>query len=279
MKSKILVTLAIPNIVIVSSAHSNIADNIETLLCAHHLPYKKHMTENWLDIDIKDKLHEFIEYSDNQDKLSLILERIIENPIGNITLRLLYQARQNMPKSKLKISSQSCVSAKDGKERYFGFVPTEFCVCLNLDKFEEAGTITYLNNKLFSCNPYEADSYLFHELLHSFHYTTGNYKGNSTSALQHIYEQHDELKKLWTNDEELYTISGKFLTKDGLLYDPLNCNLYEAYKQDQEKYPGYIIPQRIFHIRYTIKSFTEIQKLDWRYNLDKILTNFADLGF
>ena len=155
----------------------------------------------------------------------------------------------------------------------------EFCIYLNLDKLEEAGTVTYLNNKIFPCNPYEADSYLFHELLHAFHYTIGTHKGNSRRALRYIYGNQEALKNAWTNDEELYTIPGKSLTKDELKYDPLNCNLYEACKAYQEDYPVYIIPQRLFHIRYTIKNFDAIQKLDWHYNLDKIMTNFSDLGF
>ncbi len=279
MNNKILVTLSIPSIALVENAHSSIDDSIEKLLHNCNLPYTKYMTEGWLDIDIKGKFSEFIDYSENQAEILPILEQISENPIGNITLRLLYQARQNMPNQKLKISLQSYVSEKDGKEHDFEFVRKEFCIYLNLNKLKEAGTITYLNNKMFPCNPYEADSYLFHELLHAFHYTIGTYKGNSRHALQHIYGDQEDLKNDWTNDEELYTITGKFLTKDGLVYDPLNANLYEAIKFHEQNFPGNAIPQRIFHIRYTVKSFEELQKQKWRYNLDKILTNFSDLGF
>ncbi len=184
-----------------------------------------------------------------------------------------------MPNQKLKISLQSYVSEKDGKEHDFEFVRKEFCIYLNLNKLKEAGTITYLNNKIFPCSPYEANSYLFHELLHAFHYTIGTYKGNSRRALQYIYRDKEVLKKDWTDDEELYTITGKFLTKDGLVYDPLNANLYEAIKFYKQNFPGHAIPQRIFHTRYTQKNFEELHKRNWRYNLDKILTNFSDLGF
>ena len=196
MKNKILVTLSIPTIVIVSNANSSISDNMETLLCNHNLPYKQYMGDCWLDIDIKGKLNKFIDYSDNPDKLLPILEQIIENPIGNITLRLLYQSYNKAPNAKLKIILNSHISAKDGKEHNFGFVPNEFCIYLNLDKRENVGTIAYLNNKIFPCTPYEADSYLFHELLHAFHYKIGTYKENSTSALQHIYGQQEEFQKL-----------------------------------------------------------------------------------
>ena len=118
-----------------------------------------------------------------------------KNLIGGSTLKLFYQAWQNVPQPKLKISLQSYISAKDGKEHYFGFVPNEFCIYLNLDKLEEAGMIAYLNNKIFPCNPYEADSYLFHELLHAFHYTIGNYQGNETRVLRYIYGDNEKLKK------------------------------------------------------------------------------------
>ncbi len=55
---------------------------------------------------------------------------------------------------------------------------------------------------------------------------------------------------MWTNDEELYNITGYFCENDQVKFDPINCNMYEICKackliDSQEK-----ISQRIFHTFY-----------------------------
>ena len=76
---------------------------MDNLIQSPHLPYAQYMREGWNKVDIKAKLPGFIDYSSNPGIISPILEKIADNPVGMLTLCLLYQARHNAPKERLRI--------------------------------------------------------------------------------------------------------------------------------------------------------------------------------
>ena len=63
----------------------------------------------------------------------------------------------------------------------------------------------------------------------------GNYsdKVQSHNTIKCVYRKKnfEKFKKLWTNDEEFYNITGYFYNGSEMQIDPLNCNMYEVCKQ------------------------------------------------
>ena len=235
------------------------------------------MTEGWNKVDIKAELPEFIDYSSNPEIISPILEKIAGNPVGKLTLCLLYQARHNMPKERLKIFVEEREPEYDYEEKNHRkgtrFNGTDFSICLDFKQMKNSSIVAYLNRNVYPWSFYEADSHLHHELLHALHYTVKTYKHGKQVALRYIYRENKKLKNLWTDDEELYTIMGKFLTKIGLAYDPLNSNLYEAFKK---KFLGRAIEQRLFHCDYTYYEKEQLHGREWQLGLELLTTNFVD---
>jgi hypothetical protein len=107
-------------------------------------------------------------------------------------------------------------------------------------------------------------------------YTLKTYKHGRQLALWYICRENKKLKNLWTDDEELCTIAGKFLTETGLAYDPLNSNLYEAFKKE---FLGRAIEQRLFHCDYAQYEKEQLQEQEWQLGLGLLTTDFVDFGF
>ncbi|MBQ7524102.1 MAG: hypothetical protein IJT08_00650, partial [Alphaproteobacteria bacterium] len=100
------------------------------------------------------ELPEFIDYSSNPEIISPILEKIAGNPVGKLTLCLLYQARHNMPKERLKIfvdeRAPEYVKDEYGKRINVGgkqtqFCHNDFCIYLNFHQIINNTSVVYFN--------------------------------------------------------------------------------------------------------------------------------------
>ncbi|MBR1479810.1 MAG: hypothetical protein IJ599_02840 [Alphaproteobacteria bacterium] len=290
----LLITLTLALLLLASYARGGEEELIKHLN-SPGLPYTQYMQDGWNKADIKSKLPEFVDYSHKPDTILPALEKIADNPVGKLTLCLLYQARHNMPKERLRIfvddREPEYIKDECGKNINVGgkqtqFCHNDFCIYLNSPEITETAAVVYLNGKLFP-HKYSKNSYLFHELLHAFHYAIGYSQTGKNAALNYIYDANkiqfnanklEHLKKLWVNDEELCTIAGTRLIDNRLYCDPLNSNLYEAFKK---KYPGIIMYQRVYHRTKLLEK--ELRKdssnPEYLIGLDKILINFVDFGF
>ena len=77
---------------------------------------------------------------------------------------------------------------------------------------------------------------------------------NSYKTIEHFYKEteHEIAKMTWSNDEELYNITGYYYNGTDLLFDPLNCNMYNICKQCKTKRFRYQVSQRVCHLDYKL---------------------------
>ncbi|MBR1479955.1 MAG: hypothetical protein IJ599_03615 [Alphaproteobacteria bacterium] len=270
----LLITLTLALLLLASYARGG-EDELIKHLNSSSLPYSQYMREGWNEVDIKAKLPEFIDYSSDPGRISPILEKIADNPVGKLTLCLLYQARHNMPKERLRIFVDDR-EPKFGGGMSTGFCSKGFCICLNTHQTTHTFGMAYVNGHISSkYNTFDAS--LFHEINHVLHKVMGNMKDKTSETLEYIYKT-SKIKYLWCNmkkdvlyDEEFYNITGKYLWNGELLYDPLNCNLYEAIEYSRLGYSTEWIPQRMFHCFYDKKFCAPC----YLYKSEMIVSNFS----
>jgi hypothetical protein len=90
---------------------------------------------------------------------------------------------------------------------------------------------------------------LFHELNHALHHMEDVYYNrfrqyNYSTVLGEDLPNYTEH---WTNDEELYNITG-YISRG--VFDPINCNMFDIYNCCKRSIPVENIIQRVRHSRY-----------------------------
>ena len=103
------------------------------------------------------------------------------------------------------------------------------------------------------------DAVLFHELCHGLHKLNGNDKGTSHNTVQTIYkfDKNEPIRaltyKAWGNDEEIYTITGRYINSKGELdFDYLNTNIYMILQALKNGIPFKSVKQRVFHCSFEL---------------------------
>ena len=197
----------------------------------------------------------------NYDNLNIevkdTLDILWHNDAGNLLLRRLHE---NIKDDAQRITILWDAYDEDGETNLIRYDN----LTIYLTKNEFGNCIGYCNSK-FTKLPYTLDAVLFHELTHGLHNLIGLNNVNKQRSIHFLHKikvrdvAHKQLLDLWSNDEEVHTITGWYLGKNGKLhFDCLNTNSYLVLKAIKlGTIPGKIT-QRIFHWEY--KKGTDIFK-------------------
>ena len=185
------------------------------------------------------------------------LDILWNNDAGNLLLRRLHE---NIKDDAQRITILWDACDKDGETNLIRYDN----LTIYLTKNEFGNCIGYCNSK-FTKLPNTLDAVLFHELTHGLHNLIGLNNVNKQRSIHFLHKikvrdvAHKQLLDLWSNDEEVHTITGWYLGKNGKLhFDCLNTNSYLVLKAIKlGTIPGKIT-QRIFHWKY--KKGTDIFK-------------------
>ena len=135
-------------------------------------------------------------------------------------------------------------------------------IYLNTKRFGQC--IGYRNGELCAL-PETLDDVLFHEMMHGLHKLIGVNNTDEQDVIKHLHEFpnnmtiFNECCEFWTNNEEVRTITGRYLGEDGKLhFDCLNTNSYMVLKSLKNGTPINRITQRIFH--YSYENLQDISK-------------------
>lgn len=189
----------------------------------------------------------------NYDNLNIevkdTLTTIWNNDAGNLLLRRLHNIIKD-DTQRITIFWNAC--DKDGESNLFYHDMTIY-----LDKRKFGQCIGYRNGELCAL-PETLDDVLFHEMTHGLHKLIGMNNTNEQDAIKHLHEFpnnmtiFNECCEFWTNNEEVRTITGRYLGADGKLhFDCLNTNSYMVLKALKNKTPINRITQRVFHCDYS----------------------------
>ena len=201
----------------------------------------------------------FKNYNNLSSEVKDTLTTIWNNDAGNLLLRRLHNIIKD-DTQRITILWDAC--DKDGKTNLFD--PNNLFIYLNVNKFcQYAG---YRNEELVK-RPETLDAVLFHELCHSLHKLDGTYRANTKNGIMQIYNIHamdcvdQDILEAWTNDEELYTITGWYVD-DGkkVTFDCLNTNSYIILTALQDGIPADKVVQRIYHCDYSSLEVYEYAK-------------------
>ena len=190
----------------------------------------------------------FKNYNTLNHELKNTLNTIWNNDAGNLLLRRLHE---NIKNDTQKLTILWNAVHKSGKTNLFCHNMT---IYLDTRKFGQC--IGYRNGELCAL-PETLDDVLFHEMVHGLHKLTGENDSNGYDVINHLHKFSnnmtifDECRKVWTNNEEVRTIKGRYLGSDGKLhFDYLNTNSYMVLKALKNGIPINRITQRVFHCDY-----------------------------
>ena len=202
-----------------------------------------HVTQNQVMQNV------FRNYDNLNKEVKDTLDTIWNNDAGNLLLRRLYKVIKN-DKQRLTILWDTC--DKEGNSNLFCH---DMTVYLDTRKFGQC--IGYRNGELCTL-PETLDDVLFHEMMHGLHKLTGENDTDGYDVINHLHKFpnnmtiFNECCKVWTNNEEVHTITGLYLGVDGKLhFDCLNTNSYMVLKALKNGTPINRIIQRVFHCDYT----------------------------
>ncbi len=199
-------------------------------------------------INPKEALKNFVHYDPS---LELSMNTICENEVGKTLIRRMYDAYLTNLDNKIirpvrilqdyilsngKPKSNLTHHGKSEVEIYLDPMNLESCI-----GYKKRGMKELVNT---------LDSTIFHEMGHAFHGLINKGKNRSIETINSVYKDIEDIKKLWTNDEEFYNITGYFYENGQLKFDPINCNMYEICKACNTINSRSKISQRVFHISY-----------------------------
>ena len=191
----------------------------------------------------------FKNYNNLNIEVKDTLDILWHNDAGNLLLRRLHNVIKD-DKQRITILWNAC--DKDGETNLIRY--DDFTIYLNKNEF--GNCIGYCNSK-FTKLPNTLDAVLFHELTHGLHKLMGLNNVNKQRSIHFLHKiqiqdiAHKELLKLWSDDEEVHTITGWYLGKVGRLhFDCLNANSYLVLKAIKLGTIAGKITQRIFHWEY-----------------------------
>ena len=208
------------------------------------------------------------------------LNTICENEVGDLMIKLFYLNRDRTKKT-LKIINADWEVNNYGN---YVFHANKFSVYIKPSKNSQLNLVRLGRNKLICKSEKDTtDTSLFHELNHAFHYLM-NRRQKSTQILDKIYDT-SCLKDIWgkygkeLNGEEYYNITGWYCDKytSEVLFDPINCNMYEICKYCKTATSREEFYQRISHKNAeALDKFATEHNLgieDFLKNTDKFLIN------
>ena len=220
----------------------------------------------------------FKNYGNLNTEVKETLDMLWRNAAGNLLWRKLNSVIKD-DTQRLTILWDTC--DKDGETNLIRY--DDFTIYLNKNEF--GNCIGYCNSK-FTKLPNTLDAVLFHELTHGLHKLMGLNNVNKQRSIHFLHKiqiqdiAHKELPKLWSDDEEVHTITGWYLGKVGRLhFDYLNTNSYLVLKAIKLGIIPGKITQRIFHWEY--KKGTEIFK-PCKHNVKNIVIRpekYIDTGY
>ena len=177
------------------------------------------------------------------------LDILWHNDAGNLLLRRLHE---NIKDDAQRITILWDTCDKEGKTNNFD--PNNLFIYLNVNKFCQY--VGYCGNKLVEF-PETLDAVLFHELCHSLHKLDGTYRTKQTDGVMQMYNIHAmdcidrDILEAWTDDEELYTITGWYLSDEKkVMFDCLNTNSYMILRALSNGILPNNVVQRVYHCDY-----------------------------
>ncbi len=216
-------------------------------------------------LNSKELLHEIFEYKCR--KVDEALRTICENKVGDLMIKLFYINRKNS-KRILKIVNADWESNDENAKNY-AFHANSFTVYIFPSKNTTLNLVRFCHNNLNYSNEINTtDTSLFHELNHAFHCLM-NRRQKDTQILDRIYEN-SVMKGIWgkygrkLKGEEFYNITGLHCDKrtSAILFDPINCNMYEICKFCTTAASRKQLYQRISH-----KDAEDLDKFAKEHNL------------
>ena len=176
------------------------------------------------------------------------IDTLWNNDAGNLLLRRLHNVIKN-DAQRVTILWDTC--DENGKTNNFD--PNNLFIYLNVNKFCQY--IGYCDNKLVEF-PETLDYVLFHELCHVLHKLDGTYRAEKTNGITQIYNIHEmdcvdeDILEAWTDDEELYTVTGWYVNDKNVIFDCLNTNSYMILKSLANGISSDNVVQRVYHCDY-----------------------------
>ena len=195
-------------------------------------------------------MHNVFKHYDNLNtEVKETLDMLWHNDAGNLLLRKLNQYIKNGTQ-KVNIKW----NAYDAKNETNLFRPTISTIFLN--KNELGDYAMYHAGKVMAFSE-RMDSVLFHELCHALHNLDGTVACERQMFVPVFYKlsHKDELCQIayenWTDDEEIYAITGWYVdSKGNIKFDWLNTNSYMILDALKYGIASNDIAQRIFHCDY-----------------------------
>ena len=191
----------------------------------------------------------FKDYDNLNIEVKDTLDILWHNDAGNLLLRKLNQYIKN-DTQKINIRW----NAYDAKNETNLFRPAISTIFLNENELEyyamyHSGKVRAFSERL--------DSVLFHELCHAWHNLDGTVACEQQRFVPAFYKlsNNDELCQIayenWTDDEEIYTITGwRVDSRGSIKFDWLNANSYMILDALKHGIASNDIAQRIFHCGY-----------------------------
>lgn len=212
-------------------------------------------------------------YDELNEKLRDALDTLWSDAAGKLLLRSLCKEIK-LDSQRIKILWNAC----DENNETNLFCYDNSTIYLMESRFGQY--VGYCNGK-FSQLPETLDAVLFHELCHGLHALkhSKQYEQHKTISALYNISQNDPICKsmnqAWTDDEEIYTISGWHMNANNELdFDYLNTNSYIALQAlDGGRTPENVV-QRLFHCSYGSWK-TKYDRLFKKVtiNLEKFLIN------
>ncbi len=212
-------------------------------------------------------------YDELNEELHDALDTLWANEAGKLLLRSLCK--------EIKLDTQriTILWGTHDKDDVTNFFDTENST-IYLDTLRFGKYVGYCDG-ILTAESHTLDAVLFHELCHGLHNLNGTDKGNTHKFVQKVYnfDEKDPLGRLtcraWDNDEEIYTITGRYInTKCELDFDYLNTNTYMILQGLKNDIPPLSIVQRVYHCSFELllEEYADIVDL----SLDQFLINLKE---
>ena len=191
----------------------------------------------------------FKNYNNLNVEVKNTLDILWRNDAGNLLLRRLHNVIKD-DTQRITILWDTCDERNDSN--YFRHKDSS--ILLSKDKFGYYAT--YCAGKIYAL-PEQLDTVIFHELCHALHDLENTIACNQHKVIPMFYKLLDkeqtcqEICRAWTDDEEIYTITGWYIDdNEEVKFDCLNANSYMILDALKDKIKPEKIAQRIFHCDY-----------------------------
>ena len=189
----------------------------------------------------------------NYDNLNIevkdTLDILWHNDAGNLLLRRLHE---NIKDDAQRITILWDAYDEDDETNLFRY--EDLTVYLNQSEFGDY--VGYAEGRIDPF-PEQLDTVIFHELCHALHHLEGVTVCKQHKVIPTFYKLSKNAKlchatcDAWKNDEEIHTINGWYIDKNGTLkFDYLNTNSYIILEELKKGTPPTEVLQRVFHCDY-----------------------------